>query len=351
MRRLLMVFFLLLTAVLIADVLAYNLFGISLSGFLSDRLLVVFWLALLLIVLFMYRKKVVVKTVTLLILAGLVIAGTISFKNVFQFVFDVSGLGVLYHGNIPESPYRYEVTSTRNLNIYQNCTLYEKQIISVTPEFLFTDNIKTGLKRLSKVHFAEENKQIVSLLFYTFQKQLPYRIDFKKKTGEILSWQIDPESFKARVDSMNQVREWRFIKNNLYTDKLGELGFQTLQSLNEGKQMVHNYITTMYIPETDQYVPLKTLIDTATYEEVGETAYYKDKNRVYLFYALSDGGFLKIMEDADAATFHAVGACYAKDKERVYVQSEGELKNVDYATFRSSESVGCYAKDKHGYLY
>jgi hypothetical protein len=52
-------------------------------------------------------------------------------------------------------------------------------------------------------------------------------------------------------------------------------------------------------------LPLSTTIDLATYQEVGNSMFSKDKNRVYYFYANSGGGFRIIVNGADPTTFRA----------------------------------------------
>jgi len=52
-------------------------------------------------------------------------------------------------------------------------------------------------------------------------------------------------------------------------------------------------------------LPLATTLDPATYEELENSMFSKDKNRVYCSYANSGGGFRCVVNGADPTTFRA----------------------------------------------
>ncbi|MDI9308670.1 MAG: DKNYY domain-containing protein [Limnohabitans sp.] len=94
---------------------------------------------------------------------------------------------------------------------------------------------------------------------------------------------------------------------------------------------------------------LKNIIDTTSFEYLGNY-FYKDKNYIYYHYDTSDGGNFHLIEDADPKTFTLIG-WYAKDKKSIYDPRHGKLDKIDYQTFKTSEEVGSFAKDKNGYYF
>jgi hypothetical protein len=60
-------------------------------------------------------------------------------------------------------------------------------------------------------------------------------------------------------------------------------------------------------------------IDLPTFQEYGLSEYYaKDKNHVYVDFAMSDGRHLWILDSADAKTFVEIGYRMGKDKNHVF---------------------------------
>lgn len=141
--------------------------------------------------------------------------------------------------------------------------------------------------------------------------------------------------------------EWKELKHNLWEDRHGNIGLKTFKALSESA-IVDRYIITMGAERKK----LKDILDINTFESINNSSYYKDKNHVYIHYAMSDGGWFGILEGADSTTFRNIGSSiYFKDKEYVYVERNGKI-DVDYDTFEAFETAGdvcCYAKDKHAY--
>ncbi len=154
------------------------------------------------------------------------------------------------------------------------------------------------------------------------------------------------KKYKNGVDSINKLRQWKFLKDHLYTDKNNALGFKTVE-VNEDGIYIDRYITHI-----DEKQTLKSVIDIANFSYIGST-FYKDKNHIYTHYLNSSGGLFWIIEEADVATFKIIGACYGKDKNHIYRESSGRiLKHIDYKTFiTTEEDEGCFSKDKNGYYF
>jgi|GEM_PF-3466319 len=138
---------------------------------------------------------------------------------------------------------------------------------------------------------------------------------------------------------------WHNIKGDLYKNSKGDVALKVQQ---------HNPQHTTYVKtfwdEENTGFDLKTHIDISTFESFGN-GFYKDKDNAYEFYDTASGGRLLLREVKDIRSFNAYGDCYAKDKEAIYNLRHGQLKQVDYDTFKTQKGIGCYAKDKHGYYF
>jgi len=150
----------------------------------------------------------------------------------------------------------------------------------------------------------------------------------------------------ARMDSINSTLAWKPIKNNLYRNNKGEIGFQIDYNTEVGN--TKNYITSFC--STDSLLRLKKVIDTKSFTYLGST-FYKDKKHIYHYFDMAYGGRFSIYSIGDHKTFKAIGDHYAKDKNNIYGERAGILKNIDYKTFTSHKGVGPYAKDKYGYYF
>lgn len=152
---------------------------------------------------------------------------------------------------------------------------------------------------------------------------------------------------KKETDSINKGLNWKLIKHNLYRNKNGDIGFQENRSLGEGAVTVIDYITKLGLNDGK---PLKSVIDTTTFQDLG-SSYYKDKKHIYVYYGMLDGGHFNIDPKVDYKTFKVIGDTYAKDKNHIYADRMGIMEHADYETFRTKVGIGPYAKDKNGYYY
>ncbi|AUC76402.1 DKNYY domain-containing protein [Olleya sp. Bg11-27] len=147
----------------------------------------------------------------------------------------------------------------------------------------------------------------------------------------------------SRIDSINKLLNWKKTKSVLWTSKNGDLAFKTFGGIQE-------FITAVYIKTLSEGKPLADVIDLNTFKHLG-SAFYKDKNNIYTFYEMAGGGRVWILKDADLKTFRTIGECYAKDKNYIYGERAMKMDAVDYKTFKTCKSCGCYAKDENGYYY
>jgi hypothetical protein len=157
----------------------------------------------------------------------------------------------------------------------------------------------------------------------------------------------DYKEYKKSVDSINEILKWKEVRDGLYIDKNGVLGFK-------GTEVAKDIRITIYQINFQDKVntPISRVVDAATFKKVdgnNSGAYYKDKNRIYHAFPTSGGpNFYAVW--TDYASFKIVNDCYAKDKNHVYDMRNGLQEDIDVKTFKVLEIDNrCYAKDKNGY--
>ncbi len=150
---------------------------------------------------------------------------------------------------------------------------------------------------------------------------------------------------KRIIDSVNTSLEWQKTSFDLWKSQHGDLAIKTSESNEEGI-FIDRYISSLCCGLGD----IKDVIDTSTFKHIGN-AFYKDKNNVYLHYVMADGGNFQFIETADVQTFEILGSCYAKDKNHIFDAKARQLLNIDYQTFTTCATCGCFAKDKFGYYF
>ncbi len=154
-------------------------------------------------------------------------------------------------------------------------------------------------------------------------------------------------SFVLTSCSVNkQNDEWVSLHDNLYQSKVtGDLAIQVGSMTANGTE--DRYIDHLGGADDGTAPKLKDVVDKWTFRQLS-TGFYKDKNNVYFHRWMSDGGYFYKIE-ADAPSFHMVGACFAKDKDHIYSDIPNlETQQFDYNTFKTCFGCGTIAKDKNG---
>lgn len=197
---------------------------------------------------------------------------------------------------------------------------------------------------------------------YTNNSNITNGLKFKKIGGllEFLNFKkIKCESeilgehykeIKEKIMSYNKSLKWRKLNCGLWINKNNDIGFKTSRAFGEieGKFIHEDYYLTKF--GFNENPPLEDIIDTLTFHNLGNL-YYKDKNYIYHFYSMIDGGSFYILDEADYETFEILGDCYARDKNHIYEFRKGKLDSIDYSTFKTKEGLtNCLAKDKFGYI-
>lgn len=142
------------------------------------------------------------------------------------------------------------------------------------------------------------------------------------------------------------------ISSGLYSDSSENIYFKAL----ERKDINHPKARFISVVYSDQFgvQEMKDVVDAHTFEGLGEE-YYKDKNHIYYFFIMSDGGSLSVVEQADVRTFEVFkNSGYGKDSCAVYYRGQ-KIEGADVSTFEPirmevrGRQVGWYARDQYHY--
>ncbi len=162
----------------------------------------------------------------------------------------------------------------------------------------------------------------------------------------IIIYKINLFQCKNLLSLIENEEGWQELPCGLWINKNGDIGLKTTKAISE-EEIIDFYLTQTPIGDD---VPLKMLVDTATFHYMGGS-FYKDKNHIYNYFPMSDGGnFYPIDDRVDYSTFEILeNGCYARDKNHIYVEKHIDIiDEVDYETFRAID--GCIGQDKNGYF-
>ncbi|MCB9187761.1 MAG: DKNYY domain-containing protein [Flavobacteriales bacterium] len=173
----------------------------------------------------------------------------------------------------------------------------------------------------------------------------------EESTSDISNEQkSDPQYEKAiakiaKIDSLNATLEWQEVKPGIWLSNAGYYGIQESRMVYLDSML----FVTDYITKIDS-TPIGNIINLPTFDYLGNQ-FYKDAFHVYNYYPMAYGGIFRILDTADAGSFHIVGDCYAQDKNFVYTEKGEIVEEVDYNSFFTTIGAGCFAKDQYGYFF
>jgi hypothetical protein len=154
----------------------------------------------------------------------------------------------------------------------------------------------------------------------------------------------DPEQKEASghlIDSFGKVgydqSTFQKIRCGLYVNSKGDLAYKVIDnSMKFDHKPIEVFLTSVYNADlsdslNDSRKELKFVIDTGTFKILGDF-FFKDKNHIYDFIPMMDGGTIAINQLADVKTFKVLdGGFYAKDNKhcyyRGYVIEDADLKS------------------------
>ncbi|CAA6821247.1 MAG: Unknown protein [uncultured Sulfurovum sp.] len=168
-----------------------------------------------------------------------------------------------------------------------------------------------------------------TLVYNSFEQYYEYKALKRCKDGEEL------------FEKKHKEEQWQNLVGMVYINKYKDVGINVLRGSSECTY--EDYFTS----DIDGN-PFKNLIDAETIKSLGNN-FYKDKNFIFHYFSMADGGSFYPFTKADYETFQVISDCYAKDKFFVYTTDQGRvLKNADANSFKDIEgSVGCFGKDKN----
>lgn len=141
----------------------------------------------------------------------------------------------------------------------------------------------------------------------------------------------------------------------LYINAQGTIGYQAIDnSLKFDTVPMDIYLVSVYYADPHDHINngqklMKDVVDTNTFEILHDF-YFKDKNHVYNYNPMMDGGTIAINIDADVKTFHVLeGGLYAKDQKYCYYRGT-VIEGPDLKTFRVDTTLGRFlAMDKNNF--
>lgn len=154
-------------------------------------------------------------------------------------------------------------------------------------------------------------------------------------------------------------KNYRLLKCGLYLSSEGELAYLTIATSDPGSEdpeIHHHYISWMYYADPADSAdgglkPFNTVIDTATFR-IQNFLIWSDKNHVYGYNPMADGGTVYVNVFADPKTHEVLGDDgYARDRNHVFYRGR-ILEDADLRTFHpvKSEELPELAADKKGYF-
>jgi len=173
-----LIFYLLITLLLIADVIAMYKLKISLAGYWSDRILFGIWVLGTLVLLTAFLKKYLSKFSLVLLILGLTL--TLPFWII---LFETTALGGSDKAKSPDGKFRVELIGDflkrPGLQIIENRGILEKVIDESDTEFLRNNDLKIGYETISDVKFSKVTPDSITL-----EVRTPWRLNlvsFKRK--------------------------------------------------------------------------------------------------------------------------------------------------------------------------
>lgn len=110
---------------------------------------------------------------------------------------------------------------------------------------------------------------------------------------------------RTPIENRNSLLCYRLIKDNLYIDKNKNLYIKSIDNTSD-ENPKDVYISNIFIPEKDKKIPLNTIIDTVTYEQLRYSNYSKDKNNIYFLRKTLEGGYFNIIGSAKSGDFELI---------------------------------------------
>lgn len=198
--------------------------------------------------------------------------------------------------------------------------------------------------------------KIFILLFFTASTFLIGQTE-KKADADTLIYHIrDCRDCPSGIDTIVDTIIYKLLRCGLYKGSNGDIAFRTFECYNENCDKRIRFVNWIRGVVEDDTVngglkEMKFVIDTSTFEFLN-LYFWADKNHIYGYTPMEDGGSIYLHPCTSRKTFTVFGLDgYAKDKTNVYFRSS-VVRNADRRSFRIIENKEYYdmAYDKF-YFY
>lgn len=149
--------------------------------------------------------------------------------------------------------------------------------------------------------------------------------------------------------------QYRPIRDGLYEDSNRNIYFKALDSSYPNKP-IERFIDIVYSDEfgIEGIKKMKYVVDSKSFKSIGNH-YYQDKNHIYYFHIMSDGGTMSIVDEAKLKTFKVLkNTMFGIDSQSAFYRGI-KIEGVDILTFEpiiivsKGEKYCWHAKDKNNY--
>jgi hypothetical protein len=158
----------------------------------------------------------------------------------------------------------------------------------------------------------------------------------------------------SEVSFQREASTWRKLNCGLFMNKNGDLAYATKPvkalipySKKNKAECPNVFITSFGYPFDSNNKTLIEIIDTNSFISL-EADYFKDKNHIYSYYGMCDGGYFQIFAD-DTASFRTLSSSYVQYKSKVYFARNREIIS-DATSFKVIGRNGHIAHDENSYF-
>ncbi len=142
------------------------------------------------------------------------------------------------------------------------------------------------------------------------------------------------------------------IRDGLYKDHAGNFYFKTIDKTDTAKN-TDRYIHVVYSSAfgVGGLKPMKDVVHAKSFKTLGN-CYYKDKNHVYYFFEMGDGGTMSVINEANTKNFKVFeNSVFATDGKSIFSRGR-KIDNAHVSSFEPiiiKNKCNWYAKDKNNY--
>lgn len=187
-KKIILRFYLILSAISILDCALYYFKAISLRGYYSDAILFWLWLFMSFVIIIVFWKKLLAK----LLLVALVITFALSIIAMmlpfYALVNSTTSLGLYIDKNLNEN-YRVQIVGYSPmvypwLEVIEKKGIFEKRVIKCDDSQIMNDNLDIKIRTAKDILFKNETDHTITLtLFYGGPNKT---ITFDKNTGNVI---------------------------------------------------------------------------------------------------------------------------------------------------------------------